>query len=204
MAWSNGRQNRCRSVCIGTKNFVTAENSTDQTGTVAIDGIQVGGDRTYVVAEIGSNHNQSLELALESIDAAADSGADAVKFQSLNVDKLYADPSDDIKALHAKIDLDESWHYRLSDHCKRTGITFFSSPTYLDSIRILEEIDVSLYKLASAQVGTFPQLINAVAALKKPTMLSTGIVTISELQKVLEILEKTQPKVFLLLSLSRE
>jgi sialic acid synthase SpsE len=119
----------------------------------------IGGDRTFIIAEVGSNHCQDLKIAYESIDAAADAGADAVKFQSINLEKLYFKPSADTINLHKKIDLDESWHKLLKDYCDKKGIIFFSSPTYLDAIDILEEINISLYKLASAQIGTFPQLV---------------------------------------------
>ena len=150
---------------------------------IFIDGREIGGDRAYVIAEIGSNHNQSLTLAYESIDAAVECGADAVKFQSIDIDQLYYQPSEKIKALHQKIDMEEKWHGLLSDYCQNKGITFFSAPTYLKAIDIMEEIDVPLYKLASAQIGTFPQLVEKVAATGKPVILSTGIVTTNELTK---------------------
>ncbi len=94
---------------------------------IVIDGHEVGSDCCYVIAEIGSNHNQSLELAYESIDAVIESGADAVKFQSINVDELYYQPSEETKALHQKIDMDEKWHGLLSEYCQKKGITFFFS-----------------------------------------------------------------------------
>ncbi len=143
-------------------------------------------EKTYIIAEIGSNHNQSLNLAKEMIIAAKESGADAVKFQSINVNELYHNPSQKMKKLHSKIDLLERWHYDLKSYCDTNDITFFSSPTYLKAIDILEDIDVKLYKLASAQIGTFPQLVDAVIKLKKPTLISTGIVSYSELEEVVK------------------
>lgn len=148
---------------------------------------EIGGDSTFVIAEIGSNHNQSLDLAFESIDAAVECGADAVKFQSIDIDELYYRPSETTKALHRKIDMDESWHHSLSDYCRQKGIIFFSAPTYLRAVDILEEIDVSLYKLASAQIGTFPQIVEKVASTGKPVILSTGIVTANDLTDVINI-----------------
>lgn len=156
---------------------------------INIDGFNVGGDQTYIIAEIGSNHNQSLDLAKDTIDAALESGANAVKFQSLNVDKLYLNPSDEIKNLHKRIDLEEEWHYTLADHCKKAGITFHSTPTYFKSLKILEELNVPLYKLASAQIGTFPQLVKKVAEIGKPTIFSTGLTSIQDLDKVVQIFE---------------
>ncbi|MDD5718022.1 MAG: N-acetylneuraminate synthase family protein [Sulfuricurvum sp.] len=140
-------------------------------------------DKTFIIAEIGSNHNQSLSLAFEMIDAAKENGADAVKFQSIDVEALYFQPNDSIKALHRKIDLEESWHRLLKEYCDQKEILFFSSPTYLAAVDILEEIGVELYKLASAQVGTFPQIIDKVASTGKATLLSTGIVSYAQLHQ---------------------
>jgi len=166
---------------------------------IIIDGREVGGNRTYIIAEIGSNHNQSLELAFESIDAAVGCGADAVKFQSIDVGELYYQPSEQTKALHRKIDMAEEWHSLLSEYCTKKGITFFSAPTYLKAVDILEEINVPLYKLASAQIGTFPQIIERVAATGKPVILSTGIVTMKELNNVVDIFKRHNNDKFIIL-----
>lgn len=147
----------------------------------------IGSGSTFIIAEIGSNHNQSLDLALESIDAAIESGADAVKFQSIDVDELYYQPSQQVKSLHRKIDMPEDWHGILSTYCANKGAIFFSAPTYLRAVDILEEIGVPLYKLASAQIGAFPQIVERVAETGKPVILSTGIVTMKELSKVVDI-----------------
>lgn len=152
--------------------------------------LSIGDEKTFIIAEIGSNHNQSLELAFETIDAAKEAGADAVKFQSLNREKLYYDPSPEIIELYNKIDLEEDWHYKLDEYCKKKDILFFSSPTYLDAVDILEDIDVPIYKLASAQIGSFPQIIERVAHLGKPVILSTGLVTYGELDQVMQIFKK--------------
>jgi len=166
---------------------------------IIIDGREVGGSRTYIIAEIGSNHNQSIELAFESIDAAVECGADAVKFQSIDVGELYYQPSEQTKALHRKIDMAEDWHGLLSEYCTKKGITFFSAPTYLRAVDILEEINVPLYKLASAQIGTLPQIIERVAATGKPVILSTGIVTMKELKSVVDIFKRHNNDKFIIL-----
>ncbi|MCG3770534.1 MAG: N,N'-diacetyllegionaminic acid synthase [Nitrosomonadaceae bacterium] len=146
------------------------------TRTISIAGkATIGNGRTFIIAEVGSNHAGSLALALEHIDAAAESGADAVKFQSLSMDKLYKDPPSHIRELHARIDMEETWCADLLAHAARRGVLFFSSPTYLDSVSLLDRLDVPLFKLASAQVGTFPQLVQAVAETGRPTFLSSGI-----------------------------
>lgn len=156
-------------------------------------------NKTFIIAEIGSNHNQSLKLAFETIDAAKDAGADAVKFQSINIDKLYHNPSPEVIALHKKIDMPEEWHKLLKDYCDKKNILFFSSPTYLEAIDILENLNVPLYKLASAQIGTFPQLVKKVAETGKSVILSTGLVSYGELEKIVKVFKDAQNDNFIIL-----
>ena len=166
---------------------------------ISIEGRVVGGERTFVIAEIGSNHQQELGVAHELIDAAYASGADAVKFQSINLNELYYNPSRSIRELHKQIDLDEKWHYDLKEYADSRGIIFFSSPTYLRAVDILESLQVSLYKLASAQVGTFPQIVQKVASTGKPTLLSTGIVRYGELEKAINMFRRQKNHNFIIL-----
>jgi sialic acid synthase SpsE len=168
-------------------------------GKIKINDKIIGGRETFIIAEIGSNHNQSLQLAYESIDAAKECGADAVKFQSIDLNSLYFRPSEETIALHRKIDLEEDWHKLLKDYCDKRHILFFSSPTYIKSIDILEEIGVSLYKLASAQIGTFPQIIREVARRKKPVILSTGLVSYADLEKVINIFQEENNNQYIIL-----
>src|SRR5688500_3281321 len=102
--------------------------------TFNVGGRTIGGDDTFIIAEIGSNHCQKLQLAYASIDAAKRAGADAVKFQSIKISELYFDPSPQTKALHKQIDLPEEWHYKLGEYCKKNDVVIFSTPTYLKSI----------------------------------------------------------------------
>jgi len=141
----------------------------------------------FIIAEIGSNHAQSLSVATESIEAAARAGANAVKFQSIQLDELYHEPTEQTRELHRRIDLPEEWHQPLKDHCEQHNVTFVSSPTYLRAIDILEDVGVAAYKLASAQVAVFPQLVDRVARLGKPVYLSTGLVTFDELDETVKI-----------------
>ena len=154
---------------------------------INIEGKEIGGSRTFIIAEVGSNHRQDINIALDLIAAASESGADAVKFQSVNIKELYHKPSASIKKLHKQIDLNEKWHYDLKTYADKKGIVFFSSPTYIRAVDILEEIGVKLYKLASAQLGTFPQIIKKVANCRKPTLISTGLVTYEELNKAIRV-----------------
>lgn len=140
-----------------------------------IDGFEIGKNGVFIIAEVGSNHGGSIAIAKDHISAAAEAGANAVKFQSLNQSRLYLNPSDSTVELHNKIDMHETWHSELKRHADKHGILFSSSPTYLEAVRILNKVDVPFFKIASAQAGTFPQLIEAVAKTEKPVLFSTGI-----------------------------
>lgn len=158
--------------------------------TINVNGFEIGGNKAYIIADIGSNHKQDLVLAKESIDAAAEAGADAIKFQSIQLNELYLNPDAQTTAFIKQLEFPEAWHGILNEYCKQKGIVFFSSPTYLKAVDLLEEIDVPLYKLASAQVGTFPQIVEKVAQLNKPTIFSTGIAALDEVAKAVELFEK--------------
>jgi len=155
--------------------------------------------KTFIIAEIGHNHQGSLNKAMDLMLAAKNCGADAVKFQSINVDELYYSPTLETRKLHKKIDLDESWHHLLAEYCDKKGIIFFSAPTYLKAVDLLEDVDVSLYKLASAQIGTFPQLVEKVIKTGKPVILSTGIVNLFELKNIIQLFKKFNNNQFVIL-----
>lgn len=133
------------------------------------------GQPAFIIAELGSNHDQNLKQAKKLIDAAAETGADAVKFQSLQFSELFpADAPAATRRLYERIKLDYAWYAPLFAHARRRGLEPFSCPTSLESVRRLEDAGVRLYKVASPQTLAFPQLLDAVAATGKPTIVSTG------------------------------
>lgn len=164
-----------------------------------VNGFDIGGEKAYIIADVGSNHKQDLDLAKESIAAAKESGADAVKFQSIQVSELYHNPSESTRRFVEQLEFPEHWHKELSSYARDVGITFFSSPTYLRAIDLLEEINVPLYKIASAQIGTFPQLVDKVAKLNKPTIISTGIADYKEVSRAVEIFEANRNSNYIIL-----
>ena len=166
---------------------------------LTVKNIEIGGDRTYIIADIGSNHKQDLQIAMESIDAAAEAGEDAIKFQAIQLDELYLNPDLKSATFIRQLEFPEDWHHLLKEYCDKRGVVFFSSPTYLKAVDLLEEVDVPLYKLASAQIGTFPQVIEKVAALNKPTIFSTGIAAYDEIIKVVKIFKKHGNNQFIIL-----
>lgn len=146
----------------------------------------------YLIAEIGSNHNQDLSLALDMIDLAAAAGADAVKFQSIQFDKLYdaRRESPDFRDWFRQIELDEKWHATLADRARKSGLHFLSSPTYPEAVDILEDCGVVAYKIASPQVQGDPRVLSRAARTGKPLMLSFGYCEAAEIAAAVGLCRK--------------
>jgi sialic acid synthase SpsE len=166
---------------------------------INVNGFEIGGDKTFIIADIGSNHKQDLALAKESIDAASKAGADAIKFQSIQLQELYLDPDLKTTKFIRQLELPEDWHKTLKAYCDERNILFFSSPTYLKAVDLLESVNVPLYKLASAQIGTFPQIVEKVALLQKPTIFSTGIAAYNEVIDAVNIFKRNGNQQFIIL-----
>ena len=154
---------------------------------------------SYIIGEIGSNHQQSISIAKESIDALTEIGVNAVKFQSINILELYYKPEKNIRNLHKKIDFNEKWHNELKNYSTKKKVTFISSPTYINAINILEKINVKAYKIASAQTSVFPQLVEKVAKINKPTFISTGLIKDSELNEIIKIFKTYKNKKYIIM-----
>lgn len=153
--------------------------------------------RTYVIAEAGVNHNGSLDLALKLVDAAAEAGADAVKFQTFKADRLtarhapkaaYQDrtvgtTSSQLEMIR-KLELGLDEHRRIREHCTHTGITFLSTPFDVESLAFLIELRVERLKLSSGDVTNLP-LLRAIGATRLPCILSTGMATLADVEGAL-------------------
>lgn len=158
-------------------------------------------NRIYIIAEAGVNHNGSLEMAKQLIDAAAAAGSDAVKFQTFRAETLVSDAAPKAEYQKAstnskesqlemlrKLELDESAHRDLADYCRLRGIQFLSTPFDEQSIELLvDKINVSLLKIPSGEITNGPLLLKA-AQSKKPIILSTGMSTVSEIHTALGVL----------------
>jgi len=153
----------------------------------------------FLIGEIGSNHNQSLSLAKELIDIAHEAGLDAVKFQSLKFEELYLPSNDDLKSLHKSIDFNEKWYHELFAYCKKRGLVFLSSPTYLEAVEILEDLGAAAYKIASPQTVGFAHLIKKVAKTGKPLFVSTGYCTMPEVRRAVSLVSEADNKNLVLL-----
>lgn len=163
---------------------------------------------TYIIAEIGVNHNGILELAFELIDAAVSAGVDAVKFQKRDLYSLY--PKKYLENTNAgektlgyilpilqRIELTNEDYYKLSDYCKQKGVTLLCTPFDTISADFLEELGVPAFKVASADLINLPLLDHLV---KKglPMILSTGMSRIEELETSVKFLKERKANFALL------
>src|SRR6201996_893343 len=134
------------------------------------------------IAEASSNHGRDLSRALAFVDAAADAGCDAVKFQLFKIDRMFAP---EILAQSPKHRARSDWELPLAhlaplaEHCSKRGIQFSCTPFYLDAVRELEPF-VDFYKVASYEL-LVADLLKACAATGKPVVLSTGMATMAEI-----------------------
>jgi N-acetylneuraminate synthase len=168
--------------------------------------IQIGdrlignGHPTYIIAEIGVNHNGIPQLAFELIDIAVDAGADAVKFQKRNLKNLYPKKYlDNVNAgekslryllpILQKVELPESTYQEIARYCQKKGITFLCSPFDKESADFLETLEVPAYKVASADLTNLP-LIDHLAKKKKPLILSTGMSRPDEVEFTVKFLKE--------------
>jgi len=165
----------------------------------------------FIAAEIGINHNGDLELAHRSIDAAAEAGADAVKFQNYRTEDFVANRtltydyvSNGMTVCESQFDMFKRCelapeHMReLRDHCQRRGIVFFSTPTSLDGLRDLVKLEVALLKNGSDYLVHLP-LIRAMAETGLPTVLSTGMATATEIEDAVTAFRQAGGKNLILL-----
>jgi len=148
-------------------------------------------NKVFVIAEIGNNHEGDFTLANDMIKMAADAGVDAVKFQTFSVNRYVT--SSDKKRFEQlkKFELTYEQFESLSQTAKDNQITFLSTPFDIESVDAIEPF-VSAYKIASGD-NTFWPLLKHVAKKGKPIILSTGIATISDLEKALSVITTNYP-----------
>ena len=151
----------------------------------------------FVIAEMSGNHNQSLERALEIVEAAAKTGAHALKIQTYTPDTMtldlderefhISDPNSlwagsSLYKLYGEAYTPWEWHKPIFDRARELGIIPFSSPFDDTAVDFLESLDVPCYKIASFENTDLP-LIRRVAATGKPLIISTGMATVAELDE---------------------
>jgi N,N'-diacetyllegionaminate synthase len=158
--------------------------------------------KTLIIAEAGVNHNGDLSLARKLVDVAAEAGADMVKFQTFNVDRLVTknaakadyqnqttDAGESQHAMIRKLELTRDMHEILIAYCKSQGIEFFSTGFDLESIDLLVELGLGSFKIPSGEITNLPYLCH-VGQYGKPVILSTGMANMDEIAAALDVLEK--------------
>ncbi len=170
-----------------------------------VGGRQVGGEfPVLVIAEIGNNHDGSVHQAKRLIDAAAEAGADAAKFQT-HIAEAEMHPSTPTPPHFSeprweftkRMELSLEDHRDLKAYTEEKGLVFFSSPFSVEAVELLEQVDVPLYKIASGEV-TNPPLIEAIAATGKPVLLSTGMSGLADVDRAMGILREAESDVLVM------
>lgn len=131
-----------------------------------------------IIAEIGNNHDGSMEQALRLIEAAAGAGADAVKFQTYTADSLVR-PDHELRDFFARFQLPRQWHEQLQSAAHDRGMLFLSTPFDLEAVEFLDSLGVPAFKIASSDLTNLP-LIRRCADTGKPLLISTGMGTLEE------------------------
>jgi N,N'-diacetyllegionaminate synthase len=159
-------------------------------------------DKVFIIGEAGVNHNGSLEIAKKLIDVAVDAGCDCVKFQTFKGDNVVSrfaekaayqnettNSNESQLEMLRKLELSEAMHLQLIDYCLEKNITFLSTPFDLDSIDLLQRLNIFAWKIPSGEITNLPYLIK-IARTGKPIFLSTGMSILEEVKKAVEILEE--------------
>jgi sialic acid synthase SpsE/sugar phosphate isomerase/epimerase len=172
-----------------------------------IDNFHFEKNKTFFIAEIGNNHNGSIDNAKKMIDLSIEAGADCVKFQMRDLDSLYRKKSlqkdgDDLGSeyildLLRKFEFTSDQHKELFDYCESKKILYMCTPWDQVSLDILETFDVKAYKVASADLTNTP-LLESLIKTSKPLILSTGMSTEEEIKITVDYLNENNAEFALL------
>jgi pseudaminic acid synthase len=181
---------------------------------IIVEGRKIGPNhKPFIIAEMSGNHNQSLERALEIVEAAAKAGVDALKIQTYTADTMtlnldnkdfkIEDPEslwkgNTLYQLYQQAYTPWEWHKPIFDKCRELGIIPFSTPFDETAVDFLEELDVPMYKIASFENNDIP-LIKKVASTGKPMIISTGMATVAELDETVRVAREAGCKDLVLL-----
>jgi N,N'-diacetyllegionaminate synthase len=157
-----------------------------------------------IIAEAGVNHNGSIKLAKKLIDVAAEAGADFVKFQTFKAETLVTKTADKAEyqkeitntnesqfEMIKKLELDRKTHEELIDYCNTKDIQFLSTAFDHDSIELLAELNIPLFKIPSGEITNLPYLCH-IGKMGKPIIMSTGMSTLDEVHNALNILIESE------------
>ncbi len=158
-------------------------------------------NRTIIIAEAGVNHNGDIELAKNLVSAAADAGADLVKFQTFRADRLVTqaapkaeyqknltDSAQSQFAMLRQLELSNQMHETLIAHCQACGIGFLSTAFDIESLDYLASLGIVTFKVSSGEITNLPYLRH-IGAFDKSIILSSGMATLGEIESALEVIE---------------
>ncbi len=172
--------------------------------------IPIDQNRTYIIAEAGSNHNGDYSMAKALIEAAAGAGADAIKFQTFKAENHYSKHTPQFSYLKEQsdgkstydliksIEIDREWHASLMNYAASCGISFFSSPCDVQAVDQLAELNVPAFKVASFDLVDL-DLIRYMAKFGKTMILSTGMADYADIQKAIGACEQAANQQLVLL-----
>jgi N,N'-diacetyllegionaminate synthase len=158
--------------------------------------------KVFIIAEAGVNHNGSLELAKKMVDVAKECKVDAIKFQTFTGEKViskFAPKAEYQKQttgkeesqleMVKKLELDEKSHQELLQYCKNQEVMFLSTPFDLDSVDLLSNLGLEIFKIPSGEITNLPYL-RKIAKLNKKIIMSTGMAKLGEIENAVDILVK--------------
>lgn len=182
----------------------------DRKHVINLNGTPIGDNfPTYVVAEIGQNHNGEIRIAKRLIDMAARCGANAVKFQKRDIGseltrEAFERPYDNPNSFGATygehrafLELNEEQHLELKEYAMAVGITYFCTPCDVPSVEIMERIGCPFYKVASRDLTNIP-LLQRLSKTDKPIILSTGMADMNDIADALQALRATPQNVIIM------
>ncbi len=174
-----------------------------------VSAVQVGkhlvgpGSPCLIIAEAGVNHNGSLDMALRLVDAAAEAGADVVKFQTFKSEEVIspAAPKAEYQKqttgseesqleMVRKLELSADSFATLNDHCSKRGVVFMSTPFDFGSVDLLQRLDVPAFKIPSGEVTNLP-FLSYIAKQGRPIILSTGMANLAEVEVAVQTLRRS-------------
>ncbi len=174
-------------------------------------------DGTFIIAELSANHNGSLQTALDSIKAAKECGANAIKLQTYTADTLTLNSRNEdfmisggtlwdgrnLYELYQEAYTPWEWHKELFDYARSLDIDIFSTPFDKTAVDFLETLNPNAYKIASFEITDY-ELVRYTASKQKPIIISTGIATIDEIQDVVNICKSVGNENIILLKCTSE
>ena len=170
---------------------------------LTIEGRRIGpGQPVFVIAEAGCNHNGEIDLAKKLIDAAADAGADCVKFQTFHAEAVVSKaapqaayaikatgPDESQLEMIRRLELSAGEHRELVGHCREKGIMFLSSVFDHQAIDLLDDLGLPAFKIPSGEIVNHPLLEDA-AGRSKPIILSTGMSYLGEVEEAVRVIQR--------------